>query len=265
MRNILIYILLTLLLSCGLNKTEEKELIEFYDSNYEFITNEKNFVRSKMEANLIDGGYFNTNDNKYYKILIELESSYSVTINQIDSCLRNKNYNNTHNILSSYNNILNRIDTAINFDKNYIINRFDYDYSTLNPQLKLLRVKNDLAMALKYYLDFTLNYLNTSCGFYGIGDILATSQSDTNGNTIVTLSSEMRRLPDEGRNLIIEDLVLNNNTRISDFIVVNNNAFSDIKFNNLNNGSYTLKGKIRYYTKKGIKDFPFSHKFVIGE
>jgi len=65
-------------------------------------------------------------------------------------------------------------------------------------------------------------------------------------------------------NFILEDLKLNNKViKTKDCFISENNSFSDIKYKNLESGDYIFKGKIRYYTRKGIKDYPFEHMFKV--
>jgi len=263
---LLITIFTAILTSCGLNTEDEKSLIDFHEANYEFINNQKDILRHYAEKNIAEGGRFNREDKFLYANFKRLDSLASIMNHNIDSCIQQNSYDNSDELLFSYNSIIDQIDSNINEDKNYIINRFDFVNSSLGSRLKFLRIKNDIALALTKNLEYTYQYLNTSCGFNSFGDISTTSTQNGNGNITITLHSEYKDPQMLYGNFIIEDLQLNNKVvKTTDCFVTENQSFSDIKYENLKPGNYLFKGKIRYYTKKGIKDYPFDHKFEVAK
>lgn len=259
-------ILATLTLSsCGFQDEDEKSLIDFHNTNYEFIISQKWLYRQYIERYIAEGASFSSEKKilfKNYKILDSLSINLD---NTIDSCLQSNSFEKSDDLILSYNKILDKIEIDVENDKNYILKRFDFKKSNLSPKLKYLRIKNDIALAVTRHLDYLYTYLNTSCGFNAFGNFTAISTIDSNGTVLITLQSDYKKPEMQYGNMIIEELKSNNKVDKDAYFLSQNKSFYDIEYKNLKSGNYTLKGKLRYYTKKGIKDYPFEHTFKVNK
>lgn len=264
--NISSIIIILLFFSCGMDEKDETELALFYEDNYEFAEKQKHIWRSGIEKGLADGGYYNHNKKLLYSSMIKIDSLSQNIIIQIDSCIKNNSFEKTDKIFNTYTSLLNQIDSTLEGDKNYIIRRFNFNQSNLSSELKLLRVKNDLAIASANGMDYTYMFLNSSCNFGGIEDISTTSYIDSIGNAVITLHSEGLQNLEKGRvvnSLIIDNISKNGRDFKDDFLVLTNDAFADVKLKSLQAGRYVVKGKMRFYGYKGVQDYPFEHQFTI--
>ena len=80
---------------------------------------------------------------------------------------------------------------------------------------------------------------------------------DSSGNVLVKLKSEGLQLHPQGRQLILEKVLRNGKAITPKYNFVRDYTFTNLQIDSLDNANYLIKGKVRYYTIKGIRDYPF--------
>lgn len=259
---ILILFFVSFLISCDFNKTDEQDFADFYNTNYEFANDKRHLFTMMIEKAHIENDRISILKT-HYNDLTKINSDFDIIIHKIDSCILYKDFSKTEDIYNNYNNLLNQIDSILQGDKNFVTKRFDFNKSNIHSKLKLLRIKNDLVIAVTKCMDFIYMNIDSYGGWSYLGNIETSSIMDTSGKVIVTLSSEaFQKFGNEG-NLILKDLVSNNNHKKTNYLVTKNYAFKDISIDSLESGSYTLEGEFRYYGRKGVRNYPFTHKFEV--
>lgn len=237
-----------------MSEQEEKELISFYNNNYEFAKGKRDLFRSEIEKTKFNPSC--SFSEIFKKDITQLDSMFKKAIHDIENS----------NEQLSYNSFMNKVDSIIQNDEKLKIKRIKQGLSQKNSPLLILKIKNNLIMAHSNCLEYIL--YNTDCaGFhYSIPSINTTSYTDSSGNNVVTLHSNSFQNIESNRivsALIIDNISKDGKDFKKDYVITKNDAFADIRLKSLRKGKYKLKGKMLVYGYKGLRDYPFEHEFKV--
>lgn len=264
MKTLITILISIILFSCGPSKEEESEQTRLYETYYNFSNNKGMIYRNRFEAAYID--YYDSKFLKdYHSTLVRFDSSMIKVINLIDSCIKVNNYDNYETVIAEYNKVMDDLEKAFEDLEGQEEEPFRSNLNILdksNKKLLLLRLKIDLAISYSNYLQVVYNNVDSSCG-YTLAELNSTSTLDSNGRLIIRLESEAMQLMPKGRQMILDEVTKNGKKVNVSYNFVDNYTFSNLIIDSLKNGNYTLKGMVRYYGGKGMKEYPFEEKVTV--
>jgi hypothetical protein len=251
--------------SCGISKDEENGLKTFYKYNYEFAKEKSDYNRWIIEKMRAESKF--AVEKPIYNRINKADIMFNGVLKKINICLNHDSYDSVFSIYDDYNVFLDTINVFLENDKNYLIERVKNNFHKGYPELFVLRMKNDLMFASANYHEFIATNSDVGCGGWGYSrDIDAVSSIDNLGNTVIILNSKaFQNLDGNGvYNALIIDEISSNGVEIeNEYFITENRAFANISMKSLKKGSYTLKGKMKLYGRKGALDYPFEHKFKV--
>jgi len=256
----LIYIFISFtLFSCVLNIEEEEERLRFHETYFEFANEKATLYQIQFEQYRAEGrtkSFF----KKYDATILDIDSTINATYEIMDSCINSSDFWEFDKALLVYNSTLSKMEIAFKeFENDYDEKPYKSNYELIKKDDKriiLTKLKVDLAISYSNYLQ-VLFYWIDGAGAWSVVDLQSESKVDSNGNVIIILSSEGLQLMPQGRQLVLEKVLRNGKAIIPKYNFIRDYTFTNLQIDSLDNADYLIKGKVRYYTIKGIRDYTF--------
>ncbi|MDT8412556.1 MAG: hypothetical protein RQ875_08860 [Vicingaceae bacterium] len=256
--------------SCGLSEEQVKEHERQYETYFEFADNNGQFFRISIAIEMVESpnSYFK---KTYYQNVLKIDSLLKTSYYLIDSAITSPNNYLFEEAQTMYDSTFSFINSKFNKEedglKELYLPPYKSDFEKLNiseNKLMLIQMKIDLAISYCSYMELLYDLLKGGCSGFGVSPNLKSSSTvDSSGTVIINLTDEAMQLSKEGRHIIIEEVKKNGSSINPKYSSTNDYTFANIRLDSLEKGNYQIKGKVRYYTVKGIKDYMFKEEIKV--
>ncbi|MEO9952840.1 MULTISPECIES: hypothetical protein [Nonlabens] len=259
MKKIAFYlIVISCLSSCNLDNKNDS-INSFLITNFDFNTRNLNTKKAYYTQLSIEQpneyGSFKLNDTIYKAIQRKLDNSI------------NQNKKVSDSLLLEYQKFIDYLETAVEADKTYMIddNMIISDDLKNNSETHVLILKNNLAISMSYAYEYLTRYRTYIDGIHVLDHIDTKAIVNNANNTEIILSSEIAQHNPYNRHVLVDQLTSNRKKVDLKYDSVGDFSFYKITLDSLENGIYSLKGRVKYYNRDGEFEVPFSQEFEVKQ
>lgn len=252
---IILYLIISVfILSCDNSEKEQNELALFLEENFEFNNRLLNTYKAEY--------YQVSADQPSRKInrLEQLDETFEELMSDIDKAISNGT-GKTDSIKSKTAKIKKELPLLVDNRQDYLLTNIQQP-NVFKTELELRYLKNRLVISMAYAFEYASRKTVWVDGFYKI-EVDSIITQKTKDGIKLTLTSEFGQAIDDDRHVVIKSIKLNGQPQDIDYKLKSNYSFADIDFPRLLNGTYEVKGALRFYGREGQIDIPFQKIFEV--
>ncbi|WP_206052176.1 hypothetical protein [Nonlabens xiamenensis] len=192
--------------------------------------------------------------------LNKLDSIYDTLILEIDETILNGS-SGIDEIISRTAKLYKELPFLVDNRQDYLITN-KLRTSDISTDLKLRFLKNRLVISMAYAFEYATRKTAWADGFNKV-EVEGILSQKTQDGIKLTLTSEFGQSIDDNRHVVINSIEFNGQLKNVEYKLKSNYSFADIEFPNLQNGTYVVKGALRFYDRDGQIDIPFRKTFEV--